>query len=113
MTYRAQDAVNWKVFDLLSKGAPFVIVTKVEIVNSARPVVVPPKTESPASPPPPGGRPAPPSGGVGTASGSTPEILPRELRVVAGQELPLVRLEVEMYRFAADESAADKGEVNP
>ena len=112
VTYRAQDAVNWKVFDLLSKGAPFVIVTKVEITNSARPVVVPPRAETPA-PPPPGGRPAPAGGGVGAAPGSAPEILPRELRVVAGQELPLVRLEVEMYRFAADESAAGKGEVNP
>ena len=29
-----------------------------------------------------------------------PAILPRELRVVAGQELPNIRLEVDVYRLA-------------
>ncbi len=44
------------------------------------------------------------------------EILPRELRVVAGQELPNVRLEVDLYRFAQAEraeSAGGNGEENP
>jgi hypothetical protein len=114
LVYRAQDVVNWTVLDRLSKGTPFVVVTKVEITNAARPAVVPPKTEESASAAP---RPTSTAGymapGTRSAVGrEEPEILPRELRVVAGQELPLVRLEVELYRFAEDDPA-EKGEENP
>jgi hypothetical protein len=112
LTFRAQDTAIWKVLDRLSKGAPFVVVTKLEIVNPARPAVVPPKTEEPAAAPRPastagwqaaGARSAPPAR-------EEPAVLPRELRVVAGQELSNVRLEVELYRFA---EAAVQGEENP
>lgn len=99
VSYRAPDATNWKVFDRLAKGAPFVVVTKLEIVNAARPAVAPPRTETPA----PG---AP--GAVPGRPGAAPEVLPRELRVVAGQELPLVRLELDLYRFT--EPSAKEGE---
>ncbi len=117
LSYRAQDAANWKVLDQLSKGAPFVVVTKVEISNPARPAVVPPKTETKAA-----AAPSPVAVGAWRAAGSPNEatsdkneveILPRELRVVAGQELPNVRLEVDLYRFAEAASAAEKGEVSP
>ena len=44
LTYRAQDAANRKVLDRLSQGAPFVVVTQVEISNPARPAVAVPKS---------------------------------------------------------------------
>ena len=118
LSYRAQDAANWKVLDRLAKGAPFVVVTKLEISNPARPAVVPPKTEEKAAAAP---KPTSTAGwkAAGTESAGVrgdkeePTILPRELRVVAGQELPLVRLEVDLYRFAETAVAADKGEENP
>jgi hypothetical protein len=117
LSYRAQDEANWKVLDRLSKGAPFVVVSKMEIVNSARPPVVPPPAPSAAEEAPrasaaaatawqaPGA--ARPAGGR-----EAPAILPRELRVVAGQELPQVRLEVDVYRFV-QEAPAEEGEENP
>ena len=119
LTYRAQDAANWNVLARLSKGAPFAVVTKMEITNPSRPAVVVPKTEeegSPASAPvsTDGWQSAAPGGGAGrTAKEET--VLPRELRVVAGQELSNVRLEVDLYRFAEVAAApvAGEGEVQP
>lgn len=117
LVYKAQDAANWRVLDRLAKGAPFVVVTQVEIVNSARPaVLLPPQAETP---PPAAPKPTSVAGwqapGSAAALGTPePEILPRELRVVAGQEMPGVRLEVDFYRFvepAAEEVA--QGEENP
>ena len=117
LTYKAQDAANWRVLDRLAKGAPFVVVTSAEIVNSARPAVLAPPpagTPAPAAPQPTSvaGWQAP---GVAAPVGAPePEVLPRELRVVAGQEFPAVRLEVDFYRFvepAAEEVA--QGEENP
>ena len=114
LSYRAQDAATWKVLDRLSKGAPFVVVTKVDIANPARPAVVLPKAAEKAPPPPKpvasGGWSAP--GSAAPGSKEEPVILPRELRVVAGQELCNVRLEVDLYRFAAV-ARAGEGEVNP
>ena len=114
LSYRAQDAANWKILDRLAQGAPFVVVTRMEITNPSRPPAVMPKTEDAA---PAAARPTSTAGWQSAApQGSAPaekketEILPRELRVVAGQELPNVRLEVDLYRFA--EAAAEKGE-NP
>ena len=115
LVYRAQDAATWKVLDRLSKGAPFVVVTRLEISNPARPTVVLPKTEEqPAETPVPvaaGGWVAP--GSAASAGREAPPILPRELRVVAGQELCDVRLEVDLYRFAEVARAAAEGEENP
>jgi len=105
VTYRAQDEANWKVLERLSRGAPFTVVTKVEIANSARPAVVPPKAEGA---PDPASRPGAPGA---PASREEPAVLPRELRVVAGQELALVRLEIEVYRFS--DSVAAEGEEHP
>ena len=117
LAYRAQDAANWKVLDRLSKEAPFVVVTKVEITNPARPAVAAPKTEKPKA----SAAPTPVSTAGWKAAGSSvgaagakeeESILPRELRVVAGQELPNVRLEVDLYRFA-EVAVAEEGEVIP
>ena len=117
LSYRAQDAANWKVLDQLSKGAPFAVMTKVEISNPARPAVVPPKTEEKvvAAPNPvsTSGWQAPQPRGEAPGEKKEAEILPRELRVVAGQELPNVRLEVDLYRFVEPASVAEKGEVSP
>jgi hypothetical protein len=119
LTYRAQDAANWKVLDRLSHAAPFVVVTRMEIANPARPTVVPPKSEekTAAAAPTPVSTAGWKSAGTETAvepgAKEEPEILPRELRIVAGQELPNVRLELDLYRFAEAVAVADKGEENP
>lgn len=117
LSYRANDVAHRKVMDRLASGAPFTVVTQMEITNPARPAVVPPKsaTDSPESAPP-----QPVAAGVWQAAGTrggapaaAPEILPRELRVVAGRELSDVRLEVDLYRFADTASGDVKGEENP
>lgn len=116
LAYRADDVAHRKVLDRLASGAPFTVVTQMEISNPARPAVVLPKsaTETPAP------APLPVAAGVWQAAGprgggpaAAPEILPRELRVVAGRELSNVRLEVDLYRFADVDSGAVKGEENP
>ncbi len=113
LLYRAQDAANGKVLDRLAHGAPFVVVTKMEISNPSRPAVVVPKAEEAPAPARPvsttGWQSVGPSGSV-PAGKKEPEILPRELRVVAGQEQPNVRLEIDLYHFA-EAAAAEKGET--
>lgn len=120
LAYRAQDDANWEILNRMAKGTPFVVVTKMEMINSARPAVALPKSEESEEQPKQavsqsGWRSASPQGGP---AGAVPEaeILPRELRVVAGQEMPNVRLEVDLYRFAEaadDNTATEGGEVNP
>jgi len=120
LSYRAQDEANWAILEQMAQGTPFIIITKMEILNSARPVVALPKEEVEAKAAP---KAVSASGWTAAASpGSDMElktaeaILPRELRVVAGQELPNVRLEVDLYRFAQAESAetaGESGEENP
>jgi hypothetical protein len=120
LSYRAQDEANWAILDRMAQGTPFIIVTKMEVLNSARPVVAIPQAEEEAEAAP---QPVSTTGWNAVApSGSDGElplaatILPRELRVVAGQELPNVRLEVDLYRFAQAESAetaGEGGEENP
>jgi len=119
LTYRAQDKANWAILDHLAQGTPFVVVTKMEILNSARPVVALPKEEEEKAPPRPVAvgewRAAAPRGGAVEIQ-MEDEILPRELRVVAGREFPNVRLEVDLYRFAqadSPEKTAENGEENP
>lgn len=114
LSYRAKDAATWKVLQRLSQGTPFAVVTKLELSNPARPPVVLPKTEEKAEPPQPvstSGWAAP--GTAIPAVREEPTVLPRELRVVAGQELTNVRLEVDIYRFAEPASDTEKAEVNP
>ncbi len=102
--------------DRLSQGAPFVVVTRMEISNPARPAVVPPKEPEPApasSQPVSVGQWQAPPGSMPAAPREVPVVLPRELRVVAGQELSNVRLEVDLYRFTEAASTAEQGEENP
>ncbi|HHX98469.1 MAG: Amuc_1100 family pilus-like protein [Kiritimatiellia bacterium] len=104
LAYRAQDDANRKVLDRLAQGLPFTVVTKMEVVNSSKPaVVVPQVVEDRAAAP----EPVATGGGWQSAGAANklgakepPAILPRELRVVAGQELPNIRLEVDVYRLA-------------
>jgi hypothetical protein len=118
LSYRAQDPANRKVLDRLSQGAPFTVVTKVDISNPARLAVVAPKTEepkaAPAKPVSASGWESAGSGGAESGEKKESEILPRELRVVAGQELPNIRLEVDVYHFTETAAvAAKEGEVIP
>lgn len=118
LSYRTQDAANWKVLDRLAQGAPFVVVTKMEIVNSARPAVVAPPSKAEEAAPT-ASRPVSTAGWLAPAGDSVPtakaetEVLPRELRIVAGQELSSVLLEVDLYRFAETAVAVAQGEENP
>lgn len=119
LAYRAQDDANWAILNRMAKGTPFIVVTKMEVINSARPAVALPKSEEPEAPPrqavsQSGWKSASPAGGPVDVTPEA-EILPRELRVVAGQEMPNVRLEVDLYRFAeaADGNTAEGGEVIP
>lgn len=116
LSFRAPVPALWAVLDRLAKGSPLVVLTKVEVSNPARPAVIVPKPEEAKEPAP---RPASAGGWQSAAPRETgagdkkePEILPRELRVVAGQELPVVRLELDLYRFV-EAAAAEKGEENP
>ena len=113
LSYRAQDAANWKVLDRLAQGSPFVVVTRVEIVNAARPAVTAPPPAEEAAPAPVSTAGWQSPGAAAAVAKPAVEILPRELRIVAGQELPDVRLEVDLYRFAETAVDVAKGEENP
>ena len=113
LSYRAQDAANWKVLDRLAQGWPFVVVTRVEIVNAARPAVTAPPPAEEAAPAPVSTAGWQSPGAAAAVAKPAVEILPRELRIVAGQELPDVRLEVDLYRFAETAVDVAKGEENP
>ncbi len=114
LSFRANDAALRQVLDRLASGAPFAVVTRLEVSNPARPAVVAPKTaETPET-----AAPQPVAAGVWASAGvrgtpAVPEILPRELRVAAGRELSNVRLEVDVYRFADLASGAVEGEEKP
>ena len=87
-----------------------------EISNPARPAVIPPKPAEPAAPAPAqpvstDGWMAPP--GAAPAAPPAPVILTLDLRVVAGQELSNVSLEVDLYRFAEAARTVAEGEENP
>jgi hypothetical protein len=113
-SFRAQDGAIWKVLHRLSQGVPFVVVTKLDISNPARPAVVLPKAEEKPAPPKPvatGGWVAP--GSATPVAREESVVLPRELRVVAGQELSNVRMEVDLYHFAEAASDVPTGEENP
>jgi hypothetical protein len=99
--FRGKDAAIQAVLDRFAKGAPFTVVTRMDLLNPNRPVV----TVQSENPPPSGapqefGWPAAPA--PAPAAGAAPkegEPLPRDLRVVAGREIPEVRLEIDVYRF--------------
>lgn len=110
-TYKAKDEAQWQVLNRLAKGTPFTVVTRVDIANPAKPVVTPPqaKTEEHAASP------------VSTAGWAAPgslqpppkpetEILPRDLRVTAGRDLPTIVLDVDMYRFLEPPAVSAQGE---
>lgn len=107
-TFKASDAALQKVLDSLAAGQPFAVVTSLVVGNPTLPLIQPP-------PPPPGAAVEPQGGPVAasTISGfravgsATPPvaqkeaapILPRELRVSAGQETPIISMNVDVYRF--------------
>lgn len=112
LVFRASDAAIWNVLSTFAQQEqPFVIVTKLDIENASRPAVLVPRgpeassAGAPVAPRPPVamdgfraiGAPAP-------APKDSEGPLPRELRVVAGDTLPLVRIELDIYRFADDDA---------
>jgi hypothetical protein len=119
LAFRAKDEAIWNVLAKFAQQIqPFVVVTKLDILNAARPAVLPPRGAEPdASAPGPsvatveGFR----AFGAPVPAAKEPEgPLPRELRVVAGDTLPLARIEVDIYRFAEDSAAtADESAEEP
>ncbi|MBR3582284.1 MAG: Amuc_1100 family pilus-like protein [Kiritimatiellae bacterium] len=105
LRFRAKDAAIQAVLDRLAKGAPFTVVTRMDLVNPNRPVViVQPDPGAPAGQPPPsfgpgGWQAPPPVRGPGGPEVKENEPLPRDLRVIAGREIPEIRLEIDLYRF--------------
>jgi len=119
VTFRAGDAALWNVLSQFARQVqPFVVVTKLDILNAARPAVQPPKAAEPEAAPAPRapvamdgfraiGAPAP------APAKEEGEPLPRELRVVAGNDLSLVRIELDIYRFAEEAPAPAAEEEAP
>ncbi len=120
LIFRARDEAVWKLLDRLSKGSPFIVVTKLEITNAHRPAVVAPPTEAETAPAGGGGVSVAVAGwqspgmgrGPAVQQNKAPEILPRDLRIVAGNELPTIRIELDLYRFA-EEAAVEEGQETP
>ncbi len=118
LTYKAQDEATWKVLGRLAQDAPFVVVTKMDITNPAKPVMTAPAlTAAPAAPE---AQSAAAAAGVWTAPGTATAgtqteapILPRDLRVVAGREQPTVVLELDFYHFTETATDVAQGEENP
>ncbi len=98
-TYKARDDAQWQVLNRLAKGTPFTVVTRVDISNPARPVVTPPAAKTDESPMPPVSTSGWAAPGSLTSHKPEAEILPRDLRVTAGRDLPTIVLDVDMYRF--------------
>ena len=115
LTFRARDEALWNVLAAFAKASePFIVVTKVDVVNAVRPAVLPPRAPEavPAAPSPVPGRLPTATDGFRAAGAPAPAPakdaeapLPRELRVVAGNDLSLVRIELDIYRFAGADAA--------
>lgn len=110
LSFRATDAAIWNVLSKFAQQEqPFVVVTKLDIQNAQRPAVLPPR--SPDMAPPPAASPVAMDGfrAVGAPAPAPKDAeapFPRELRVIAGDVLPLARIELDIYRFADDSATA-------
>lgn len=115
VTFRARDEAVWNVLAAFAKEPePFIVVTKVDVANTARPFIPPPRQETaaPGDASPAVGRLPTATDGFRAAGVPAPAPakeaeapLPRELRVVAGNSLSLVRIELDIYRFAGEDAA--------
>lgn len=113
VSFRANEKTLWTILDRFAKEAPFTVVTRVDVKNPATPILPPPKEAEEAGMPLPG--PVSTSGfrTVGQAAQAQKEEqapTSRDLRVVAGLDLPIVRLELDVYRFADPPPAEDAEE---
>lgn len=109
VTFTARDATQWKILDRMAQGAPFIVVTGVTMTNIERPMAVMSAAadgeESSGAVSQDGWTSV---GGQNTLAGKgAAEILPRELRVCAGHEIPEVRVELDVYRFLEESDAAE------
>mgnify|MGYP006872998286 CR=1 FL=1 len=93
--FTASDEALLKALASFSENKPVTVVTKVSVENKARP-------QPPVNPA---------AGAAGDASGvNAIELLPRELRVIAGKETPAVAIELDVYRFPEPAVAEDEPE---
>lgn len=114
LTFKARDAAIWDVLNQLAASKMFVVVSRVEFLNdNPLPKPTPPAPEGGpgAAAPGPAGMPAPvqggmiPPGGAATAP-DKPQVLTHEDRVVAGREAVRAVVEVDVYRFRAEQEEA-------
>lgn len=120
LVFRAKDEAVWNVLSAFAKEPePFIVVTKVDVSNAARPQVPPPRGPEalPGAPALAPARMPTATDGFRAAGVAAPAPekdaeapLPRELRVVAGNDLSLVRIELDIYRFAAEDAPATEEE---
>lgn len=113
LAFRAHDGATAKILDAFAEQSPFTVVTRLEVANPAKPVIVPPKSteETAAGTPASGSSRSGPAGATAARGDVAPELLPRELRVVAGKEIPNVRMELDVYRFRVPD--AEEAQEDP
>lgn len=114
LTFKTGEKGLWTILDRLAKGSPFAVVTRVEIDNAASPSIQVPKEVEPLL-----AAPVPVSTSGFRTVGQAAQVqkeeegpVSRDLRVVAGMEIPTVRLELDVYRFAdaPTDDAEEEGE---
>lgn len=112
--FRAKDVAVAKLLDRLSSGQPYAVVTKLDVSNPAKPLTAKPNAEDGDKETGVRAAAGAATAARGSSDGTEAEILPRELRVVAGTEVPTIRMEVDVYRFPEPEQPNDEeGEEVP
>lgn len=113
VVFRSSEKALWTILDRFAKEAPFTVVTRVDVKNPAVPLLPPPKEAEeallPAAPGPVSTTGFRTVGQAAQAQKEDTAPTSRDLRVVAGMDLPIVRLELDVYRFA-DAPAEDAEE---
>ena len=114
LVFKTNEKGLWTILDRLAKGTPFTVVTRVEIDNAASPSIQVPKEVEPLL-----AAPVPVSTSGFRTVGQAAQVqkeeegpVSRDLRVVAGMEIPTVKLELDVYRFAdaPTDDAEEEGE---
>jgi len=108
--FAADDQALLKALAALSENRPVVVVTGVTSENKARPQALLNPAAGKDGAAPAAGKPAARAAGKdgGTDAAADPaEPLPRELRVIAGKEIPSVKVELDVYRFPEAEAEGD------
>jgi hypothetical protein len=97
LDFTAKEAALLDVLNRLARHRLFVVVTRLEVVGEDQSAMAALRRGARENPK------------AGAAGANEEEVLPRELRIVYGQETPLsVRLDVDVYRFPKAAAAAPR-----